>query len=104
VNAALNTCATSTSATPGNCPFSYHDTSARMKWSITAYPTVRVQVAPGGAVTFDDAGAVATVHYEATTRGFLGFSHTDQGDTTANVTGTATATGSGTVAVTFNPS
>jgi hypothetical protein len=105
VNAALNACAASTSAAPGNCPFRYHDDSARMKWSIVTYPTIRVQVGADGTVTFDDAGALASVHYEATTHGFLGFSSTDRGDLSANVTGTATAaTGTGGVTVAFNPS
>ncbi|HEY2794701.1 MAG TPA: hypothetical protein VGJ28_20230 [Micromonosporaceae bacterium] len=101
VEHALTTCAASTSATPPNgCPFSYNDHSAALVWSIVTQPTVSVDVGADGTVTFSDSGHAGTVHYQATTTDWLGFSNTNQGTQTIDANGTATATTSG-VTVSF---
>jgi hypothetical protein len=101
VNHALDACAASTSATPPGCPFRYDDTDASMRWKISKYPKVKVKVSSGGAVTYDDGGHAATVHYDATTSGLFGlFPRTSSGDMGVDVAGTAKATSDG-VTVTF---
>jgi hypothetical protein len=101
VNNALATCAASTSATPSGCPFSYPDSSATLKWTITGNPKVRLKV-DNGAVTFTAPGHPAQIHYEATTSVFFGlFPHTDSGTASADITGTARVT-NGAVSVTFS--
>jgi len=101
VNHALDTCAASTAAQPAGCPFRYDDSGADLKWKIAAYPKVKAKAGADGTVTFDDGGHLATVHYEATTGGFLGlFPRTKSGDMGVDVAGTATVTSDG-VAVTF---
>jgi len=96
VNAALDACAASTSATPvNNCPFRYQNAGATMKWTMVTYPVVALAVGADGAVTFTDTGHPATVHYDATTSGFLGISSTDSNDATVDVSGTAAIGASG---------
>ena len=100
VNGALDACAGSTSAAPANCPFSYPDSGATLKWAIVTYPQVHVAI-NGNTVTFDDGGHPGTVHYDASTSVFFGLiPHTDSGTANADATGTATATDTG-VTVTF---
>ena len=101
VNKALKACASSTSATPDNCPFSYSDSSATVAWKIVTYPTVSVQIGGDGTATFDDGDHAATVHYDAQTTDWIGFSETDSNDATVNIDGTASVGTSG-IAVKFN--
>lgn len=102
VNRALDACAASTSPTPADCPFHYSDSGATLKWKVATYPRVKAKVDNSGAVTFDDGGHAATVHYDATTGGFLGlFPRTHSGVIGVDVAGAATIGPNG-VAVTFS--
>lgn len=99
VNTALATCAASRSATPPHCPFHYNDSSATVRWKITANPTTALSIT-GDAVTFTDQHA-GTVHYDAATSTFFGLIHqTDSGDAALHVHGSAATSGSD-VTITF---
>lgn len=93
----IDACAQSTSSEPENCPFSVFlfGSDASVKWTITAYPTVTVDLS--SAPSEDEQAVISSTaydgvaHYVATvTDPFGGGTKTETGDARFGVRGTAT--------------
>lgn len=90
VSKLLDTCATSADSAPTGCPFSYDsyvDTLTNVHWSITASPTVSVEVGPDGTISLSTISEGAA-HLSAVSTDWLGTSSPVSQDPTINVSGT----------------
>jgi len=95
VRSYLDSCASSTEASPPSCPFSYSggSTLTSVHWSITNYPTVSASLDSTGSITVSGDGSTGTAHLDAVDTSYDGTSSPVASDESVTVSGTLQWTG-----------
>jgi phage baseplate assembly protein gpV len=88
----LDTCASSTDPSPTGCSFSYDnsatfDTPTSVRWTITSYPTVSVDVASDGTLSLTTTSE-GTAHISALSTDYAGTVTPVSQDATITISGT----------------